>query len=102
MVFGEVVANNPNAAIDTALGLLSQALDIAKKLVDNGVLTVEQGSYSFSLPPANEVWEGYVFTQTPGHVRHHYAPNHVPSGGYCDIRSMSGRYASYWNTFLFN
>ena len=26
---------------------------------------------------------------------------HAPPGRYYEIRSMSGRYASYWNAFLF-
>ena len=26
---------------------------------------------------------------------------HTPSGRYYEIRSMSGRYAAYWNAFLF-
>ena len=65
-----------------------------------------------SLPPANEVCEGYVFTgvclSTGGGVR---GRGHVWQGGvrggghachsrYYGIRSMSGRYASNWNAFL--
>ena len=50
------------------------------------------------LPPANEVCEGYVFTGVCHSV-------HGGGGGvrgfFDEIRSMSGRYASYWNAFLF-
>ena len=57
----------------------------------------------YFLPPANEVCEGYVFRgvclSTGG--------THIPSprtrmspGRYYQMRSMSGRYASYWNAFL--
>ena len=104
-----------------------------------------------SLPPANEVCEGYIFTgvclstrgggvchiqppradtslgshplgrhpsggdplsrhtplgrqppwaDTPGHTRPGQTP--PPPAGYYGIRSTSGRYASYWNVFLFN
>ena len=70
------------------------------------------------LPPANEVCEGYVFTPVYqsfcswggvclGMVRGGAC---VVMGGMCgcrgacvgcdEIRSMSGRYASYWNAFL--
>ena len=73
------------------------------------------------LPPANVVFEGYVFTgvclSTGGGVLHPGggspsrggSPSQggfsirggSPSGG-LSIRSMCGQYASYWNAFLFN
>ena len=64
------------------------------------------------LPAANEVCEGYVFTgvclSTPGGggVRGcsggaWFFPGRGACIGYDEIRSMSGRYASYWNAFLF-
>ena len=58
-----------------------------------------------SLPPANEVCEGYVFTGVcPGGVsvwggslsREGSLSRRPP------ITAMRGRYASYWNAFLFN
>ena len=59
--------------------------------------------YGLFLPPANEVCEGYVFAgvclSTEGWGR----AWHVAGEGAClagGIRSMSGRYASYWNAFL--
>ena len=73
------------------------------------------------LPPANEVCKGYVFTPvcqsfcshggeylgryTPGQV--HPSGRYTPMAGtpplamYAGIWSTSGRYASYWNAFLF-
>ena len=72
------------------------------------------------LPPANEVWEGYVFTHVclstgGGVVRSSGVCVHgrgmrgrrdvahmPPPGRYQEIWSMSGRYASYWNAFLFS
>ena len=61
------------------------------------------------LLPANEVWGKAIFSQAchsscprggevlpPGEVRQ------TPLNGYHGIWSTSGRYASYWNTFLFN
>ena len=58
------------------------------------------------LPPANEVCEGYVFTgvclSTGGRTHLILSASggmHAP-GGYYKMRSMSGRYASYWNAFL--
>ena len=81
----------------------------------------------YSLPAANEVCEGYVFTGVclstggcgrpswadtpPGltppvlcmlgytHTCPVHAVIHIPSG-YYGIRSTSGRYASHWNAFL--
>ena len=82
------------------------------------------------LPPANEVCEGYVFTGVC-HSVHRGRACVVASGGrgmhgcslggmcgcsggvcmvalgggcgfFDEIRSMSGRYASYWNAFLFS
>ena len=82
-----------------------------------------------SLPPANEVCEGYVFTgvclsggcawQGGVHSRGHVCGRGacawrgggacawlgacacMSPGRYYEIRSMRGRYASYWNAFLF-
>ena len=75
------------------------------------------------LPPANEVREGYVFTDTP-RPRADTPPEPTPPWGAdppweqtapetntppedtplrsaCwEIRATSGRYASYWNTYL--
>ena len=66
----------------------------------------------YSLPPTNEVWvkEGNVFA--PACDSFCSRGGGVPSrgcheGGYCEGpppprgRSTSGRYASYWNAFLF-
>ena len=70
------------------------------------------------LPPANEVCEGYVFTGVCHSVHGEGRAWLLPGGhawllwGACmaapggvhgfsdEIRSMSGRYASYWNAFL--
>ena len=46
-VFRDVVATNPDAAIDTALGLLGQALDLANQLVMSDDITVQQGWFNF-------------------------------------------------------
>ena len=77
----------------------------------------------FSLPPAIEVWGKVIFSEAcvknsvHGGV-HAWFPGGVRGcGGVCvvmggvrgcwgaclghEIRSMSGRYASYWNAFLF-
>ena len=40
-------------------------------------------------------WQGGVFD---GGV---HGGGHAWQGGMCGIQSMSGRYASYWNAFLF-
>ena len=82
------------------------------------------------LPPANEVCEGYVFTRvclstgggstwagtpllgryTPGQVppragtpsgQVHPLGRYTPTTVHAGIRSISGRYASHWNAFLF-
>ena len=38
----------------------------------------------------------------PPQTRHHHSPGpDPPRGADASIRSMSGRYASYWNAFLF-
>ena len=37
----------------------------------------------------------------PGPGRHPSGPGIPPRGEDCSIRSMSGRYASYWNAFLY-
>ena len=56
-------------------------------------------------PPTNEVCEGYVFTSVC-HSVHGGGGVCIGGGrcsdpvGYCGIRSMSRRYASYWNAFL--
>ena len=46
--------------------------------------------------------EGNVFTS----MCQEFCPGgrawHIPPGGYYEMRSMSGRYASYWNVFLLN
>ena len=80
----------------------------------------------YSIPPANEVCEGYVLHLSVSHsvqrgggcawllegacvvVRGRAWLQRGMRGlrgdacvGYDEIRSMSGRYASYWNTFLF-
>ena len=86
-----------------------------------------------SLPPANEVCEGYVFTGVCLSTRKGVCMVLFGGGmcgfirgacvvlfggcvvlfgggvrgffsffGYNQIRSMSGRYASYWNAFLFS
>ena len=66
------------------------------------------------LPPANEVCEGYVFTGVCHSVHKGGGGACVVAGGvrgcsggrggmrgfFDEIRSMSGRYASYWNAFL--
>ena len=64
------------------------------------------------LPPANEVCEGYVFTRVclsmgdggrypPQKV--HPPGRYTPRSSACwEIRATSGRYASYWNAFLFS
>ena len=48
------------------------------------------------------LWQGDVhgggMCMAGGHVWH----TCPPPGRYYEIRSMSGRYASYWNAFLFN
>ena len=56
-----------------------------------------------TLLPANEVWGKAIFSQAcvilspvGGGVRQ------TPPIGYYGIWSTSGRYASYWNAFLFN
>ena len=67
------------------------------------------GCYGY-LPPANEVCKGYVFTPVcqsfcsqgggvPGQV--HPRAGTPPPAMHAGIRSTSGRYASYWNAFLF-
>ena len=58
------------------------------------------------LPPANEVCEGYVFTGVCLSTRGGGRAWLLPGGLHgirrdTEIRSMSGRYASYWNAFLF-
>ena len=65
--------------------------------------------HTMIFPPANEVYEGYVFTgvclSTGGSasrgrgfcIRGADTPTPI---GYYLIRSTSGRYASYWNAFL--
>ena len=59
------------------------------------------------LPPANEVCKGYVFTPDWHSVRRRgsayrgSACRPPPPIGRYGIRSTSGRYASYWNAFLF-
>ena len=52
------------------------------------------------LPPANEICEGYVFTGVC-HSVHRGGGGGGVRGFFDEIRSMSGRYASYWNAFLF-
>ena len=68
------------------------------------------------LPLANEVFEGYVFTpvrqsfcsgagvciQGGGVCIRGVWQTRPPPIGYYRIRSTSGRYASYWNAFLFS
>ena len=86
--------------------------------IDNVVLIQSNSKIcTLFLQPANEVCEGYVFTgvclSTGGvHAMHAppsmHAPEHActpgharaPSGGYYEMWSMNGRYASYWNAFL--
>ena len=62
------------------------------------------------LPPANEVCKGYVFTPDWHSVRRRGSASgglgrppwmQTPPIGRYGIRSTSGRYASYWNAFLF-
>ena len=61
------------------------------------------------LPPANEVCEGYVFTpvcqsfQSQGDMHGEGGACVVKGGGMGGWRGShcSGRYASYWNAFLF-
>ena len=80
-----------------------------------------RGRLEYSLPPANEVCEGYVFTGVchsvhRGGVRGCSGGGRawlLRGGGTCmvaqkgvygffdEIQSMNGRYASYWNAFLF-
>ena len=74
----------------------------------------------YLVPPANEVWGNVIFlhlsvilfkgrgtwTGTPWQVHPpgRYTPQQVPPPGpatHAGIRSTSGRYASYWNAFLF-
>ena len=77
-------------------------------LAQKSVASTMYETWSCSLPPANEVCEGYVFTgvclstgvciQRGGlHLGGWADP---PPIGYYGTRSTSGRYASYWNAFL--
>ena len=67
------------------------------------------------IPPANEVCDGYVFTPVCHSVhrrrgclpqcmlRYTHPGQTTPGSSACwEIRSTSGRYASYWNAYLFN
>ena len=80
----------------------------------NKIYNWERWSLSLGQRPLllspNEVCEGYVFTGVclstgrGGGGRAWQGGMHGthPPGRYHEIRSMSGRYVSYWNTFLFD
>ena len=72
-------------------------------------LVVNRKSHcSGSLPPANEVWEGYVFTGVCLSIGGSLSTGRVSvQGGLCHgdtspVTVMCGWYASYWNAFLFH
>ena len=48
-------------------------------------------------------WQGacLVGACIPGGMRGRGQGTHAPPGRYHEIQLMSGRYASYWNAFLF-
>ena len=70
---------------------------------------VAGGKKSSLLPPANEVWGKVIFSEACVKNSVHRGVGlsactwHTPQGRACwEIRSTSGRYASYWSAILLN
>ena len=86
------LATNSGRPRSSGLQILRPKYPILKP---NNEFEVRGINFNALLPPATKLGQGNIFRS----VCQEFCPQ--GGGGVRGIRSMSGRYASYWNAFLF-